>query len=122
MNKISSIETAVLGMLFDEAMHGYEIEKAIEWQSMREWTDIAFSSIYYVLKRLEKKHGQEPGLLVLKGLYINNKKESTQMYKKALAADPNRLRAHCLIAEWLLKYHDPDGALKELQQVLDKDL
>ena len=55
MNKISSIETAVLGMLFDGAMHGYEIGKAIEWQSMREWTDIAFSSIYYVLKRLEKK-------------------------------------------------------------------
>ncbi|RZN36071.1 MAG: PadR family transcriptional regulator [Methanosarcinales archaeon] len=35
--------------------YGYEIEKTIEERNMRNWTEIGFFSIYYVLKKLEEK-------------------------------------------------------------------
>src|SRR5262249_14832885 len=33
---------------------GYEIEQVIEQRDMRQWTEVGFSSIYYLLKKLEK--------------------------------------------------------------------
>jgi DNA-binding PadR family transcriptional regulator len=52
---ISNLEAAVLGLVGWGFRYGYEIDKAIEERRMRNWTEIAFSSIYYVLKKLEKK-------------------------------------------------------------------
>jgi len=54
MSVISDRETAILGLLNDNSLYGYEIEKIIEERNMRYWTEIGFSSIYYVLKRLEE--------------------------------------------------------------------
>ncbi len=54
MHRISNIETAVLGLVCEKPRYGYELEKIIEEREMRNWTEIGFSSIYYVLKRLEK--------------------------------------------------------------------
>jgi DNA-binding PadR family transcriptional regulator len=42
-----------LGLVAEMPRHGYELERIIEQRSMREWTQIGFSSIYYVLGRLE---------------------------------------------------------------------
>ncbi|WP_459202394.1 PadR family transcriptional regulator [Methanococcus sp. CF] len=53
--EISNVESAILGLLLEKPMYGYEIEKIIEEREMRQWTEIAFSSIYYVLKKLEEK-------------------------------------------------------------------
>jgi len=50
---ISEREAAVLGLLCENPQYGYTIEKIIGERGMRHWTDIGFSSIYYVLKRLE---------------------------------------------------------------------
>ncbi|MCG3227469.1 MAG: helix-turn-helix transcriptional regulator [Candidatus Heimdallarchaeota archaeon] len=55
MSAINERETAVLGLLFDFSLYGYEIEKIIKERNMRNWTEIGFSSIYYVLKRLEEE-------------------------------------------------------------------
>lgn len=55
MDIISDIELAILGLLCEKPQYGYEIEKTIEERNMRNWTKIGFSSIYYVLKKLEKK-------------------------------------------------------------------
>ena len=52
---ISNLEASVLGLICEGFGYGYELEKVIEERNMRNWTEIAFSSIYYVLKRLEKK-------------------------------------------------------------------
>lgn len=52
---ISDLETAILGLLYDEPQYGYQLEKTIEGWGMRNWIQIGFSSIYYVLKKLEKK-------------------------------------------------------------------
>ena len=52
---INEREAAVLGLLYERPLYGYTIEKIIEERGMRHWTDIGFSSIYYVLKRLEQR-------------------------------------------------------------------
>lgn len=47
-------ELAILSLIAERPYHGYEIEQIIEERGMREWTEIGFSSIYYVLKKLEQ--------------------------------------------------------------------
>ena len=47
-------ELAILSLLAERPRHGYEIEQVIEQRGMRNWTEIGFSSIYYVLNKLEK--------------------------------------------------------------------
>jgi DNA-binding PadR family transcriptional regulator len=48
-------ELAILSLIVEKARHGYEIEQVIVERGMREWTDIGFSSIYYILRKLEKE-------------------------------------------------------------------
>jgi DNA-binding PadR family transcriptional regulator len=50
----TNAELAVLTLVCERPRHGYEIEQVIEERGMREWTDIGFSSIYYLLKKLER--------------------------------------------------------------------
>jgi DNA-binding PadR family transcriptional regulator len=52
---VTQTELAILTLLAEQPRHGYDIEAAIEQRGMREWTDIGFSSIYYLLKKLEKE-------------------------------------------------------------------
>jgi DNA-binding PadR family transcriptional regulator len=49
------METAILGLICEKPMHGYEIEKTIEDRNMRYWTEISLPSIYKILSKLEKK-------------------------------------------------------------------
>ena len=51
----SLTEELILGILAEQPCHGYQIEKLIEERGMRKWTDVGFSSIYYILEKLEKK-------------------------------------------------------------------
>lgn len=52
---MTSAELAILSLIVERPRHGYEIEQIIEDRGMREWTEIGFSSIYYLLNKLEKK-------------------------------------------------------------------
>jgi DNA-binding PadR family transcriptional regulator len=52
---LTNAETAILGLVAERPQHGYELEQVIERRGVREWTDIGFSSIYFLLGRLEKK-------------------------------------------------------------------
>ena len=52
---MTNAELAILSLIAENARHGYEIESLIEERGMRDWTEIGFSSIYYILKKLEKK-------------------------------------------------------------------
>jgi len=47
-------ELAILSLVTEKPRHGYEIEQVIEDRGMRDWTDVGFSSIYYLLNKLEK--------------------------------------------------------------------
>ena len=52
---LTDSELLVLGLVAEMPRHGYELEQVIEQRGMREWTQIGFSSIYFVLGALEKK-------------------------------------------------------------------
>ena len=43
-----------MSLLAEKPMHGYQIEQIIEERGMRDWTNIGFSSIYYILEKLKK--------------------------------------------------------------------
>jgi DNA-binding PadR family transcriptional regulator len=51
---LTNAELAILSLLAEAPRHGYEIEGLIEARHMRDWTEIGFSSIYYILNKLEK--------------------------------------------------------------------
>lgn len=51
----TNAELAILSLIAERPRHGYEIEHVIEERGMREWTEIGFSSIYYLLKKLEQQ-------------------------------------------------------------------
>ncbi len=50
----TNAELSILSLLAEQPRHGYDIEQVIEMRGMREWTEVGFSSIYYVLKKLEQ--------------------------------------------------------------------
>ena len=52
---MTNAELAILNLVVEQPRHGYEIEQIIEARGMRGWTEIGFSSIYYLLKKLEEK-------------------------------------------------------------------
>ena len=52
---MTNAELAILGLVVQQPRHGYEIEQVIEERGMRDWTEIGFSSIYYLLKKLERE-------------------------------------------------------------------
>jgi len=52
---MTNAELAILTLVAEKPSHGYQIEQIIEQRGMREWTEIGFSSIYYLLKKLEQK-------------------------------------------------------------------
>lgn len=56
MARITGREAVILGLLCEGPQYGYELEKTLEERGMRAWTEIGFSSIYYLLKKLESKN------------------------------------------------------------------
>lgn len=52
---MTNAELAILTLVAEQPRHGYQIERVIEQRGMREWTEVGFSSIYYLLKKLEKR-------------------------------------------------------------------
>lgn len=55
MSDISKAEVALLGLLCEEDSHPYQLEKKVEYRCMREWTELSMSSIYKLLRKLEKE-------------------------------------------------------------------
>lgn len=51
---LTHAELLLLGLLAEMPRHGYQLNKEIELRGMREWTPIGFSSVYFVLGKLEK--------------------------------------------------------------------
>ncbi len=53
IDTLTNTELAILGLVAERPKHGYQVEQDIAERGMREWTEIGFSSIYYVLNKLE---------------------------------------------------------------------
>lgn len=52
---LNHAEFIVLGLIAEQSSHAYNINKRIEERGMRDWTNIGRSSIYRVIKNLEKR-------------------------------------------------------------------
>ncbi|MDT4951314.1 MAG: hypothetical protein QOJ37_3909, partial [Pseudonocardiales bacterium] len=52
---LTDAELALLGLLAEQSRHGYQLEAVIAERGVREWTSLAFSSIYYQLNKLESR-------------------------------------------------------------------
>lgn len=52
---LTPAELTLLGLLVEKPRHGYELDEVISARGMREWTEIGFSSIYYLLARLRDR-------------------------------------------------------------------
>lgn len=52
---LTPAELTLLGLLVEKPRHGYELEEVIAERGMREWTEIGFSSIYYLLTKLRDR-------------------------------------------------------------------
>jgi DNA-binding PadR family transcriptional regulator len=55
LSSLTDAELALLSLLAESPMHGYQIEQIIEERGMRDWTQIGFSSIYYLLDKMKGK-------------------------------------------------------------------
>lgn len=53
--ELTPAELTVVGLIIERPQHGYDLEQVIEQRGIRQWTDIGFSSIYYLLTKLEKR-------------------------------------------------------------------
>lgn len=52
---MTDAELAILSLVAEGPRHGYEIQQEIEERGLREWTTIGFSSVYYILNKLERE-------------------------------------------------------------------
>ena len=52
---LTDAELVLLGLVAQRPRHGYELETAIAERGVREWTALGFSSIYYVLNKLDSR-------------------------------------------------------------------
>ncbi len=50
---MTDAELAILSLVAEGPQHGYQIQQAIETRGVREWAAIGFSSVYYILNKLE---------------------------------------------------------------------
>jgi DNA-binding PadR family transcriptional regulator len=55
MKRLTDAELLLLGLVAEMPRHGYQIDQVIEQRCMREWTQIGFSSIYFVLGKLQAR-------------------------------------------------------------------
>ena len=54
VKNLTDAELLVLGLVAEMPRHGYQLDQVIDERGMREWTQIGFSSIYFVLGKLEQ--------------------------------------------------------------------
>ena len=73
---MTNAELAILSLIAENPRHGYEIEQTIEMRGMRDWTEIGFSSIYYLLNKLEKS-----GLIVGELQQVGGKGPARKVYQ-----------------------------------------
>lgn len=53
--ELTPSELTILGLVIEHPQHGYDLEQVIQSRGIRQWTDIGFSSIYYILTKLERR-------------------------------------------------------------------
>lgn len=57
---LTDSELTILGLIAETPRHGYELDRVIVERGVRNWTSLGFSSIYYILDKLEGRGLIEP--------------------------------------------------------------
>ncbi|HEY1085711.1 MAG TPA: PadR family transcriptional regulator [Candidatus Saccharimonadales bacterium] len=118
--KITLSEHLILGILAEQIRHGYDIEKIISERGMRKWTDIGFSSIYYLLAKLETKglvsstysHGKEKKQFSITDKGISILKDKT----KELITERKPANTHLMTGLATSDFIEAKNLKKTLQQ------
>ena len=99
MAKLSNAEAALLGLLSEQAMYPYQIEREVAHRDMRSWTELSMSSIYKLLRKLEKdgfvtRTNRISAANRLRALYRITKKGKAALLGKleALLSEPEHVR------------------------------
>ena len=132
MSEISNAEAALLALLSEEPMYPYKIEQEVKYRDMRFWTELSMSSIYKLLRKLERD-----GLVDCEtGISEENRTRRTYsvteyganaLRKKLgeLLCEPEHLRWRVDIGTYNVDLIDPQEAvdrLKEYREGLRKNL
>lgn len=120
--RLTNAELAVLGLIVERDMHGYEIEEEIRERGMRNWTEIGFSSIYHILRLLEgegligSRTEAAPGKGPARKVYESRAKGRKRYANEALAALSASVRAFPIFMQGLaaLPLLDPERAAEAL--------
>lgn len=93
-------ELVVLGLVIEKPRHGYELEQTIEQRGIRQWANLAFSSIYYVLSRLEQR-----------GLIAGSEPERAKSRRVFTATDAGRAEAAAAVLDVVARPAPPLSSL-----------
>ncbi|MFC1961316.1 helix-turn-helix transcriptional regulator [Chloroflexota bacterium] len=99
---MTDAELVVLSLVAEGPQHGYQIQQAIEARGVRAWTTIGFSSVYYVLNKLE-----ENGLLHSK-MTASPRGPARKVYS---LAEAGRRILQTAVADLLSTPHDTHAGL-----------
>src|SRR5262250_2047263 len=53
---MTDAELTLLSLVAESPRYGYEIQQVIDERGLREWLTIGFSSLYYILNKLERQN------------------------------------------------------------------
>lgn len=110
MKAPNDLETALMGLLSEKPMHPYEIEKVIVERDMRWWTAISMSSVYKLLRKLEKEGRVKSAVRLNRRNLARKVYHLTPAGRKALVA-----RVRHLASEWTRPIWPVDLALSNLR-------
>ena len=129
---ISNSAVIVLGLLAEAPAHPYDLNKKLDDRGYRNWTSIGFSSIYSILRGLEKE-----GLVEVREEVVDSRTRTiyglTPSGRSSLVAEVTRILAHPAhsIAEWdlgiaymfpLLSYDEQIRGLQAYRQQVQEDI
>jgi DNA-binding PadR family transcriptional regulator len=119
---VTNAELAILSLVVEQPRHGYDIEATIAERNMRDWTDIGFSSIYYVLNKLESaglvisEREPAPGRGPARRVYSTTEEGIDTLRREALAAlaGPARRPSSFQLGLATLPYLDGDDVAEAI--------
>lgn len=127
---LTDAELVVLGLVAEMPRHGYQLEQVIEQRGMREWTRIGFSSIYFVLGKLEKMglvSSEKPAVAKAKKVFSVTDAGYATLISQTLSAlrdlRPNHSSVLLGMAHWpVLERESALAALRERREVIDSEI
>jgi DNA-binding PadR family transcriptional regulator len=129
--KLSNAETALLGLLCEEPMHPWQIEKVVRHRDMRHWTDLSQATIYSQLRSLKRAKlvecRQEIGQGRLRKVYSVTKAGRAALRDKVreLLTEPEPMKWRVDLATYnldLLTVQEAGACLKEYRQKLKEGI